>query len=150
MKRKAFDFLLLFLLDPFDPSLQMVSFLLHIPVFFEYHLNGGTKFFTVKGFLKVGKWARLLGLIQNALILVGGQVNDRYASVFPDPIRGFDSAELPVELDVHQNQIRVILTRDLDRFLTRIHGIQHVKSEPLQRVLKVLCHDGLVLNDEDG
>jgi hypothetical protein len=94
-------------------------------------------------------WRRCQGTINRAFVLVGGEKNDGRMLALADPLRRLNAVAVPLDLNVHQNQIRVQFRGLVDRLIVTGHGADHFVAEGLQLCLDVHGDDRFVLDDEN-
>jgi hypothetical protein len=61
--------------------------------------------------------------------------------------RRLHAVHVAAELDVHEDQVGLILEGSLDRQVAGAHGRGHVVAQPLQHRLKVFGDDSFVFHD---
>ena len=86
---------------------------------------------------------------QGGLVRVGGQVHHGDLEAAADLLGGGDAVHVPLQPDVHQDQVRAQLAGEPDGFLPPGRDAGQRMAQAKQAALDVHGHDGFVLDDED-
>ena len=112
-----------------DAPLQFVVGLLQLAgglVVVERELDGPVEFAVLEGREDKGEGVGRLGALQGLFVGKSGEVDDGDVEALTDPVGGFDSVDIALDLDIHQNQGG---SAALDRFDSLPAGrqdIQHI------------------------
>ena len=115
----------------------------------DRHFDGRLEFALLVRLEQVAVRLRLSGPGDRLLVGEGGQEHDGRAGPGVDLPGRLDPVHVPVEVDVHQDQVRLIPVRLIDGVRRGRGHTSHVVAEELQLALDAGGDDPLVVDDQD-
>ncbi len=115
----------------------------------QRHFDGGEDLALLERLQHVAERIRDLGPLQGGLVRVRRQVDDRAGVVAPDDLCRFHPVHVPLQRDVHQDQVGTVLFSSGHRILAGAEHRRNHIAHPLQTQAKVARDDAFVFDDED-
>ena len=114
------------------------------------HAQGGLQRAGFHRFDQIAVGRALLRPRQGARFGVCGQEDDRGVHLGLNGLGRLGAIDLPFQIDVHEDQIRLVHPGQFHRPLARGRSGHHLMTEALEGVLQVEGHDALVLDHQNA
>src|SRR6185503_4603097 len=99
---------------------------------------------------QIGGGIRMRCTLQRVFVRMRCQEHDRYIVLVANGLGGSDAVDLAGEADVHQDQLRMQTSREIDGFFTARRRACDRVAELIERVSQVQSEDAVVLHDQDA